>query len=398
VGFAAGNNAGLRSASGDVLVLLNQDTVVQPGWLDALVGTFDDPRIGIAGCKLLYPDGTIQHAGGQLHGPRGETQHVGRYERDDGGFDELTDAEFVTAASLAISRTALERVGALDEGFSPAYYEDIDWCFRTRAEGFRVVFQPQATVIHRESTATNELSYERKFALNQGRLRFVLKHWPLGRLGGEFDAAELAWVNTMNRCTELMAVRHAYLMALLALPEILAFRGSSLDEADALAGLLSDLRAATVVGLARHDTRLNGSVPPAAEPVGSTGLQKLRQSMTLREQPFSSEVPVLGTLIVAVRTLWNSVATKWYVRPLVHQQSVFNTEVVSYLQGQSLDLAENIRELTTIAERLAHIEEGILEAASDGPAARGGRGRQRLDGDAKRTVLKETDERSKSNG
>ena len=116
--------------------------------------------------------------------------------------------------------------------------------------------------------------------------------------------------------------------------------------------------------------------------------------MTLQEQPFSSRVPVLGTLIVAVRTLWSSVATKWFVRPLVHQQNVFNAEVVSYLEGQSLDLAENIGELTAIAERLARIEEGIREASSGGS----GRGRQQPGGDAKRAVAHETGERGKSNG
>lgn len=70
LGFAPGNNIGLRAATGDLLVLLNQDTRVQPGCLAALAATFADPSIGVAGCKLLYPDGTIQHAGGYLYGSR----------------------------------------------------------------------------------------------------------------------------------------------------------------------------------------------------------------------------------------------------------------------------------------------------------------------------------------
>lgn len=398
LGFASGNNIGLATANGDVLVLLNQDTEVGTGWLEALVGTFDDPTVGIAGCRLLYPDGKIQHAGGFLRGARGESEHLGRFEQDDGSDDELVDAEFVTGAALAISRAALQEIGPLDVGFSPAYYEDIDWCYRARSAGFRVVLQPRATVVHHESTATGELSYERKFALNLGRLRFVLKHWPIGRLQGEFTPAELAWIHSMNRCTELMAVRHAYLMGLLSLPDILDFRGSSLDEADVLAGLLSDLRAATAEGLARHDPAPKGSAPPAAGSLESSALHRLEQRMTLREQPFSSEVPVLGRLIVAARTLWNSVATKWYVRPLVQQQTLFNTEVVSYLQGQSLDLAENIRELTTIAERVARIEEGIRGTAPDAPAPRGGRGPRTADGSGEPKVNRETGVRGESNG
>jgi GT2 family glycosyltransferase len=398
IGFAAGNNIGLEAATGEVLVLLNQDTEVHEDWLEALVSTFDDASIGIAGCKLLYPDGTIQHAGGVLLGPRGETGHVGRHEEDDGRFDELTDAEFVTAAALAMSRAALERVGALDEGFSPAYYEDIDWCYRARAVGFRVVVQPQAIAIHHESTATGKQTYARDFAVHQGRVRFVFKHWPRERLVWEFGPAEQAWAKTMNRCTELMAVRHAYLKALLGLRDILTYRASSLDEADALAGLLSDLRAVTVEGLERRDTRPYDGAPPAAESVDRTPFHKLQHRMTLREEPFSSGVPVFGKFIVAVRSLWNSVAAKWYVRPLVHQQNLFNTEVVSYLQGQSLDLAENIRELTTIAERLAYVEEEMRDAAPRRGAPGDGGENRTATGDREHTVSWEIDGRSESSG
>ena len=140
LGFAAGNNVGLQVLAGmpcetstDFAVLLNQDTVVHHGWLASLARTFAGTRVGIAGCKLLYPDGTIQHAGGYLYGPRGETGHRGRHDKAEGTTtpvagppDGLTDIEFVTGAALAISREALATIGPLDEGFWPAYYEDVD--------------------------------------------------------------------------------------------------------------------------------------------------------------------------------------------------------------------------------------------------------------------------------
>lgn len=379
LGFAAGNNVGLLAAasqppeaSSDLIVLLNQDTVVHPGWLESLALVFADPTIGIAGCKLLYPDGTIQHAGGYLYGPRGETDHIDRHVQDAGmaeppaaHTEALSDVEFVTGAALAISRAALDKVGPMDEGFWPAYYEDLDWCFRAKAAGFRVVVQPQAIVTHYESTATDALSYDRKQALNQGRIRFVFKYWPDARLMNEFGPAELAWVAAMYRCEELMAARRAYLNTLLALADILAFRACSLEEADALAGLLTDLRAAatpfsssdslgmTVAGSASATGRLPANL-----------LDSLREYQTLREQPFTSDVPVLGRLIVGIRTLWSSVATKWYVRPIAHQQSLFNAQLLTYLQdverrmqGQGEDIAANIRELTLVAEHLARNQE-----------------------------------------
>ena len=389
LGFAAGNNVGLQVLAGmpcetstDFAVLLNQDTVVHHGWLASLARTFAGTRVGIAGCKLLYPDGTIQHAGGYLYGPRGETGHRGRHDKAEGTTtpvagppDGLTDIEFVTGAALAISREALATIGPLDEGFWPAYYEDVDWCFRARAAGYRVVYQPEAVVTHHESTATDALSRERKQALNQGRLRFLLKHWTIDRLVGDFAPAELAWVRSMDRCEELMAARRAYLGGLLALPDILAFRQGSTNDADTLVGLLTDLRAAaqsslTSIGSPGAPTR--GTRPEESrQPAGT--LEMLSENQTIQEQPFTSHVPVVGRLIVAFRDLWNSIAAKWYVRPMVQQQSLFNAQLVNYLrtveqrlQGQSMDIAENIDELTTMAQYLAGVEENDRQEDTDG--------------------------------
>jgi GT2 family glycosyltransferase len=389
LGFAAGNNVGLRIAGGELLVLLNQDTKVHPGFLLALARTFEVRMVGIAGCKLLCPDGTIQHAGGYLHGPRGETGHVGRHATDDGQFDEVADVDFVTAAALAISRAALDEIGLLDEGFAPAYYEDVDWCYRARAAGFRVVYQPEAVVTHKESTSTSESGYWRKFAINQGRIRFLFKHWPLDRLSKEFAPAEIAWLTAMERSRELMTARHAYLNALLGLSELAAFRHSSPEEATGLRYLLSDLRLAALASLvswlASQDPSDPGDRDARAD--GAKLLEALRDHQTIREEPFHSQVPIVGRLIASFRSLWNGVSTKWYVRPMMHQQSVFNSQVVSYLQliqkqveGGLLDTAENVRELTAIAERLgtpaggeASVAEGSRGSGGVGDADHSGR-------------------------
>jgi GT2 family glycosyltransferase len=430
LGFAAGNNVGLRAASGELLVLLNADTQVHPGWLAALADAFDDPSIGVGGCKLLYPDGSIQHAGGFTFGPRGEADHLGRYAPDDGSFDKPTDVEYATGAALAIRRTVLNQIGFLDESFYPIYYEDVDWCYRARAAGFRVVYVPAATVTHYESTTFGAQTYERKFALHQGRLRFLFKHRPADWLLGEFGPVEKAWIASMDRNEELMAVRHGCLVVLSALPGILAFRSSFLkdtpEDAHALVGLLTDLRTATVAGLAALSVPAACQAPPLptwpqppsvreeatglpdlhldhqkkAEWTRTQLLSALEAAQTIQERPFTSNVPVLGRLIVAIRSLWNSVSTKWYVRPLIQQQIVFNAQVVGYLRvlqeqatnleqhgemigwlsrradqleewsakqefflsGQVRDVAENIRELTALAERAACTEkpeEGI---------------------------------------
>jgi len=379
LGFAPGNNIGLRAATGDLLVLLNQDTRVQPGCLAALAATFADPSIGVAGCKLLYPDGTIQHAGGYLYGSRGESEHLGCHAADDGRYDQVADVDYATAAVVAISRAALERIGLLDEGFAPAYYEDTDWCFRARAAGFRVVVQPQAVVIHHESATHYPTSLDREFAVSHGRIRFLLKHWSLDRLLAEFRPAEIAWLQGMDRSEGLMAARHAYLRNMLNLLDIARFRGASQVEVEALMGLLIDLRAAAAAGLAslpaaagkQHPPQESGSGGadaggPAAPPEQQERdrlLQALRDRQTIREHAFTSAVPVLGPAIVALRNLWSSVAAKWVGRSMIQQQSEFNTLAVLYLeklslhlQGGARDAATDIQELTAIAERLVDLD------------------------------------------
>jgi GT2 family glycosyltransferase len=404
LGFAAGNNVGLGAATGDLLVLLNVDTRVHPGWLSALATAFEDPAVGVVGCKLLYPDGTIQHAGAYLYGPRGATEHIGRFAQDNGRFDELADVDFVTGAALAIRREALEQIGLLDEGFAPIYYEDVDWCYRARAAGFRVVYQPHAVVTHYESTTSTEFSYWRKSALNHGRVRFLFKHRSLDLLLHEFGPAECAWVAAMDRHEELMAARRAYLDALLALPGILAFRGSSQYEAEALAGLLTDLRAAALVSLLGLQTRAS-LLPALSEPIpgalqatpapsglgeGEVEATTAVESGVVLHQPQAPHglFAKLGRLWRALRYLdvlpdlvahvnqhdraledhsralgdhgqalgWQGQLVGWLSRR-ADQLEGRSTEHGDLLRGQLHDVAENVRELTALAERLSRLEE-----------------------------------------
>jgi GT2 family glycosyltransferase len=367
LGFAAGNNIGLRAAAGDLMVLLNVDTEVHPGWLAALVAAFEDPATGIVGCKLLYPDGTIQHAGAYLYGPRGESAHVGRFAQDDGRFDKLIDSDFVTGAAIAIRRQTLEQIGFLDESFAPIYYEDVDWCYRARAAGFRVVYQSQAVVTHHESTTSTEFSYWRKFALNQGRIRFLFKNLPLERLLHESGPAELAWVSSLDRTTELMAARGAYLKTLIELPGILAFRGSDREEAVALRGLLADLRAGAIASL----EALPDSPPPTRELEPASVVHQ----ETACRQPSAGE-----GVFDKLRRLWRALhyldvlpdvvahlhqhdqtleKHGQIVGDLAHHAARLEEQIGQQrriLEGQSRDAAENIRELTTLAERIVQLE------------------------------------------
>ena len=178
LGFAAGNNIGLAAATGDVMVLLNQDTRVKRDWLAQLVqGITSDPRIGIGGCKILYPDEqTIQHAGGIIRLPLAFPDHFGYRQPDDGRWDQQRDLDYVTGAAIAFRRDVLETIGPLDEGFYPAYYEDADLCARARAAGYTATYFPHASLIHLESTSIGWNSPTYLQYMHRGRLRYLLKH------------------------------------------------------------------------------------------------------------------------------------------------------------------------------------------------------------------------------
>jgi GT2 family glycosyltransferase len=399
LGFAGGNNVGLRAATGDVLILLNQDTVVASGWLDALVSTLGNPAIGIVGCKALYPDGSIQHAGGFVYGRRAETDHTGRSEPDDGRFDQQRDVDFVTGAALAISRSTLTTVGLLDEGFHPAYYEDVDWCYTAREAGFRVVYAPKAQLVHCETPTANRGSHGHKYTLHRGRVRLVLKHWPAARLHQEFLPAERAWAASLGRTVEMMSARRAYLANMLDVATTAAFRarpeGVACDadpnqEALELLRVLEELRATCVRrGPDVEASEVDGEPAPAATalaaaahvlarqtaliPRRTSAFAVLRDRQQIHERSFTSEVPVVGPLIAGLRQLWHAFAVRCGVVPL-KQQSEFNARLgdlvdllmemddqlrvaLQHTQQSNAelerDVAENIREINALARRLA---------------------------------------------
>src|SRR5690606_28734353 len=150
-GFIRSCNAGARAARGEWLVLLNNDTEPKPGWLQALLQTFRDfPDAGMAGARLVYPDGTLQEAGGIVW-QDGTAWNYGR--NDDPNKPEYSyarRADYCSGAVLMLRRQDFLDLGLFDEHFLPAYYEDTDLAFRVRAAGRQLYYQPLATVVHFE--------------------------------------------------------------------------------------------------------------------------------------------------------------------------------------------------------------------------------------------------------
>jgi GT2 family glycosyltransferase len=155
--FAAMMNRAADAATGDVLVLLNNDTeVVSAGWLESMVAHLERPGVGVVGALLLFTDGTIQHAGvhpglgglmghGHKHRPGDDPGHLGRLR-------VAHRVAAVTGACLAIRTDLWHELGGLDEDLAVAY-NDIDLCLRARGTGRAVILEPRAILHHHESVS-----------------------------------------------------------------------------------------------------------------------------------------------------------------------------------------------------------------------------------------------------
>jgi GT2 family glycosyltransferase/glycosyltransferase involved in cell wall biosynthesis len=151
LGFVGSCNAGAAAAHGEFLAFLNNDTVVEDGWLDALLRVFDEePESGLAGAKLVYPDGRLQEAGGIVFAD-GSGWNYGRFENPaDPRFEFRRESDYCSGAAIMIRRDLFDQLGGFDTRYAPAYYEDTDLAFAVRKAGKKVLYEPRATVVHFE--------------------------------------------------------------------------------------------------------------------------------------------------------------------------------------------------------------------------------------------------------
>ncbi|MDA8678590.1 glycosyltransferase, partial [Luminiphilus sp.] len=153
-GFLRACNSAVKTALGCRVLLLNNDTQVLAGAIDALWSTFDRfSEVGAVGAKLLYPNGALQEAGGIIWRD-GSGWNWGRDE-DAGAprFNYVREADYCSAAALMVDTALWTQLGGFDERFAPCYYEDTDFCFSVRDVGKRVLYQPAAQVIHFEGAS-----------------------------------------------------------------------------------------------------------------------------------------------------------------------------------------------------------------------------------------------------
>lgn len=177
LGFAKACNQGAAAAGGDLLLFLNNDTEPRPGWLEAMVRVItNDPAVQVVGNKLLYPDGTIQHAGVAFR-PDGMPYHIFKnLQADHPAVNTTTRFQAVTAACMLVQREAFLNVGGFDEAYRNGY-EDIDFCLKVITSGGSIIYTPHSVVVHHESISPGRKTMDSENSnLFLARWRGVVRH------------------------------------------------------------------------------------------------------------------------------------------------------------------------------------------------------------------------------
>ena len=217
--YSALNNAAVRMASGELVGLLNNDLeVISSDWLGEMVSLAVQPGVGAVGARLLFPDGSVQHAGVVL-GIGGVAGHAHKHLPGHafgyfGRAQSLQDFSAVTAACLVVRKAVYEQVGGLEEENLQVAFNDIDFCLRVREAGYRNVWTPHAELYHHESATRGYEDTPEKKARFAREVQYMQARWGDALLADPAyspnlalacDDFSLAWPPRVDRVTALPA-------------------------------------------------------------------------------------------------------------------------------------------------------------------------------------------------
>jgi GT2 family glycosyltransferase len=201
LGFAKANNEAIRNCDpqSDIILLNNDTEIVQADWIERLQDTaYSADDIGIVGCRLVRPDGTLQHAGTFMPLDTFWGQQIGGGERDINQHSADKDVEGVVFACVYLKREALDRIGLLDEEYF-SYFEDTDYCFRAKEAGYRVVYCGSVKVVHHENVSTRINGIRHRDVFERAQTVFRRK-WE-SKLKAQRYARDIGWQSIFNFAT-----------------------------------------------------------------------------------------------------------------------------------------------------------------------------------------------------
>jgi len=193
-GFAVANNIGMRAARGRYFLILNSDTEILADALERICDYLDaNPDVGALGPQLLNTDRTLQYSCRRFPSFRTALFHrysimtklfprnrfSSQYLMTDVGHDHTMDVDWVSGAALVVRREVFEQSGGFDEGFF-MYAEDVDWCYRIKQAGWRIVYLPEAQILHHIGKSTRLVPYAMIYQRHRSMWRFYRKHYSRG--------------------------------------------------------------------------------------------------------------------------------------------------------------------------------------------------------------------------
>ncbi len=178
-GFAGGNNQGIMRAKGEYVLLLNNDTIVDPNFLEPLVETLENnPQIGAVSPKIrfFYDPEIIQYAGFfPINRLTVRNASVGFRERDKGQYDKNRETAYAHGAAMMVPMRVIKEIGLMSYIFF-LYYEEADWSYRILKAGYKIWYVSNSLVYHKESVSTGKLSLLKTYYLNRNRLVFMRRN------------------------------------------------------------------------------------------------------------------------------------------------------------------------------------------------------------------------------
>lgn len=190
VGFATANNQAMEVSQGRYVLLLNSDAFVNENTLDTMVEFMDThPDAGMASCKLLYEDGSLQRScatfptlATELFIALGfdkifaKSSLFGKYQMTDWNYDDTREVDVIMGAFMMVRASLIPRIGMMDKSFF-MYSEEVDWCYRFKAAGSKVYFYPDVTCVHLWGGSSKAVKVESLLRLYKARVQFFRKHY-----------------------------------------------------------------------------------------------------------------------------------------------------------------------------------------------------------------------------
>lgn len=241
-GFASGNNTGITAASGEYLILVNNDTKADHQFIEELItAATSEDGVGMCACKLLnYYDPRLIDAVGHLIYKDGLNQGRGRFERDEGQYDRIEEVIYPPGCGALYKRTMLDDIGLFDASFF-AYGDDTDMGLRARLLGWKSLYAPKAVMYHKISKTGGQYSAFKLFFVERNRLFVIFKYYPPIFLVQSFfytgfrywlqflfvlqgKGASKKYMDNLSAVTALRTILAAYCSCITHLPSLIAKR------------------------------------------------------------------------------------------------------------------------------------------------------------------------------